>query len=178
MPSSMPMLTVIIEVIRHTPSWVWAILATLIVLGGLQLREHRPARLRVALQPLGLGAYSMWGAASLFGTHASVLAAWALGMVLAAFFTRQWPWSSGVRHDADSNRFHVPGSAWPLLLMLTVFAVRYSVVVTLVFHPDWAGHTALAMGVSALYGSLSGLFAGRALHILGHGPRAAAVATA
>lgn len=178
MPSHMPLTTVIIEVIRHTPLWVWAILALLIVLGGLQLREHHPARLRVALQPLGLGAYSLWGAASLFGMHAGVLSAWALGMGLAAWFTRRWAWSTGVQFDPRGDRFDVPASAWPLLLMLTVFAVRYSVVVTLVFHPEWAGHTALAMGVSALYGSLSGLFAGRALYILDHGPRAAAIATA
>ena len=38
MPSSTPLLIVILEVIRHTPVWVWGILALLIVLGGAQLR--------------------------------------------------------------------------------------------------------------------------------------------
>ena len=62
----------------------------------------------------------------------------------------------------------MPGSVWPLVLMMSVFAVRYSVVVTLVFHRDWAGDLAFAAGASAVYGILSGLLAGRALYILGH----------
>lgn len=166
MPSSMPLLSVISQVLRHTPSWVWAVLGLLIVLGSLQLRGRRIPRLRVALLPLGLGGYSLWGAASLFGLHAGVLLAWAVVMGLTAWFTQQLAWAPGVRHDAATDRFLVPGSAWPLVLMLTVFAVRYSVVVTLAFHRDWAGDAGVAAGASAVYGALSGLLAGRALYIL------------
>ena len=97
---------------------------------------------------------------------------------LTALSARRWAWSPGVRLDPASGRFEVPGSVWPLLLMLTVFAVRYGVVVTLVFHPDWARSPALAIGASTLYGALSGLLAGRALYILGHGRRPAAMAAA
>lgn len=178
MPSSTPLLIVILEVIRHTPVWVWGILALLIVLGGAQLRKHSLPLLRVASLPLGMGAYSLWGTALVFGVHAGVLAAWALGAGLAAWSARRWAWSPGVRLAPVSGRFEVPGSAWPLLLMLTLFALRYSVVVTLVFHPGWAGSPALAIGASTLYGALSGLLAGRALYILGHGRRPAAMAAA
>ncbi len=167
MPPSMPLFSVIAQVARHTPEWVWGVLVLLIVLGGSQLRAHRLARLRVALLPLGLGAYSAWGAVSLFGAHAGVLLAWAAGVGLTAWFTHTFAWAPGVRHDPASDHFDVPGSAWPLVLMLTVFAVRYSVVVTLVLHRDWAADAAFAACASAVYGVLSGLLAGRALYILG-----------
>lgn len=167
MPSSMPMLSVIAQVLHHTPVWVWGVLLLLIVLGSSQLRDHRVARLRVALLPISLGAYSAWGAVSLFGLHAGVLLAWAGAAGLAAWFSHTVAWAPGVRRDTASDRFDVPGSGWPLLLMLTVFALRYSVVVTLAFHRDWAADAAFAAGVSASYGVLSGLLAGRALYILG-----------
>lgn len=168
MPSSMPLSTVIFEIIRHTPTWVWAVLALLIVLGSLQLRGHGLARLRVALQPLALGGYSLWGAISLFGLHTTVVFAWALSLGLTAWVARRFAWSPGIRHEPASDRFAVPGSVWPLLLMMTVFAVRYSVVVTLVFHHELVGNMGVAAVVSAVYGGLSGLLAGRAMYILGH----------
>jgi hypothetical protein len=163
----MPLSSVILTVLSHTPTWVWGVLALLVVLGGLQLRAQRPPRLRVALLPLALGAYSAWGAVSLFGLHASVLLAWATGWGLAVALTRQLVWAQGVRHDAATDRFELPGSVWPLVLMLSVFAVRYTVVVTLAFHHDWAADAGFAAVASAAYGALSGLLAGRALFILG-----------
>jgi hypothetical protein len=164
----MPLFTVILEVIRHTPHWVWAVLALLIVLGVSQLRARRLGRLPVALLPLALGGYSLWGAISLFGLHTAVVAAWALAMALTAWVARRFAWSPGIRHEPASDRFALPSSVWPLVLMLTVFAVRYSVVVTLVFHREWGGDMGFATGASAVYGVLSGLLAGRALYILAH----------
>jgi hypothetical protein len=178
MPPDTPLLTVIVQVLRHTPLWVWGVLAGLILLGGLQFRELRSPRRGVALMPLGLGMYSLWGAVSLFGLHAGVVTAWMLGAAGAALWSRRWPWAPGVGHDTGTDRFTVPGTPWPLLLMLTVFALRYGVVVTLVLHRDWPGHAMLAVGASAGYGVLSGLMAGRALYILSHGPRATALAAA
>lgn len=71
-----------------------------------------------------------------------------------------------VHPDPGAGRFDVPGSAWPLVLMLTVFAVRYGVAVRLAFHPDEASHASFAAITSVVYGGLSGLLAGRALSIL------------
>lgn len=167
MPPSMPLSSVVVAIVSHTPAWVWAVLALLIVLGASQLRAHRLPRWRVALLPLGLGAYSAWGAVSLFGLHPGVLLAWGAAMVGTASITQPLRWAPGVRHDAANDRFEVPGSGWPLVLMLTVFAVRYTVVATLAFHPGWVADAAFAAGASAAYGILSGLLAGRALFILG-----------
>lgn len=177
MPASMPLSLVVLEVLRHTPQWVWGVLALLVVLGSLQLRMHRLPGWRVLMQPLALGAYSLWGASSTFGTGPLVLASWLAG---AALFTRTGAalgLPHGVRHDAMQDRFEVPGSAVPLLLMLGVFVQRYAVAVTLVFHPAWRSE-ALCIGVAAFaYGAFSGLFAGRALVIrrsAGAAPRWAA----
>lgn len=168
MPASMPLGPVILAVIGHTPWWVWGILAALVVLGSLQLRDHSLPRLRVLSQPIALGAYSLWGTTAAFGAHAAVLAAWGAGLVATLLLARRLRWPEAVRHDAATNRFHVPGSMVPLALMLTIFAVRYVVAVTLVFHHGWASDAAFAAAASGVYGALSGLFGGRALNILRH----------
>lgn len=166
MPTSSSPFPVIVAVVNHTPPWVWGVLLSLVVLGSLQLRAGDVPRLRVALLPLGLSAYSVWGAVSLFGLHTSVLLAWVTGAAVATSLTHSLAWAPGVRHDPSTDRFHVPGSVWPLLLMLAVFAVRYGVTVTLALHHDWATDPMFASGVCAVYGSLSGLLTGRTLSIL------------
>ena len=163
MLTSPPPSIVLIEILRHTPHWVWAILAAITALGVMQLREHRVSRGRLLLAPIGLGAYSLWGASSVFGLAA--VPAWLAGMALALLANRALRWPRTVEMAAD-GRFTLRGSAWPLLVMWSLFALRYAVAVTLVFHPALAHDGALAIGVVALYGALSGLFTARALRVL------------
>lgn len=156
---------VITEIIKHTPGYVWAILGALIVLGAMQLRDHRVTRARLALAPVGLGAFSLWGATMAFGAHGGVIAAWVLGIALAFAANRFLEWPRDVRVDS-SGGFALRGSPWPLVAMLGIFMLRYTVAVTLVFHRDWATDTAFSLALALAYGALSGLFAARALRIL------------
>jgi len=67
---------------------------------------------------------------------------------------------------AADGRFVLHGSPWPLLLMWAVFALRYAVAVVLALHPGALRGGAAAIGLTALYGALSGLFAARAWRVL------------
>ncbi|HEX7436967.1 MAG TPA: DUF6622 family protein [Caldimonas sp.] len=161
----LPLSIVITEIIRHTPGYVWALLAALVVLGGLQLRDHRVPRARLALAPVGLGAFSLLGATMAFGAHGGVVGAWVLGMALVFAANRFLRWPRDVRADG-SGGFALRGSPWPLVAMLGIFMLRYAVAVTLVFHREWATDTAFSLALALAYGALSGLFAARALRIL------------
>lgn len=175
--SGLPLPVVISEIIRHTPGYVWAILAALIALGATQLRDHRATRARLALAPLGLGAFSVWGATMAFGTGSAVIASWVLGMGLAFVANRWLQWPRDVRPDG-SGGFALRGSPWPMVAMLSIFMLRYTVAVTLVFHHDRAADPAFSLPVALAYGALSGLFAARALRILRSAPRPPALASA
>ena len=177
MPSDLPFWTVVSQVIRHTPPYVWAILAALVALGLLQWRDHTLTRARLALAPIGLGAYSLWGTTMAFGVRPIVVAAWLAGMALAIGANRWLRWPRDVRPTAD-GRFALRASPWPLIAMLSVFSLRYAVAVTLIFHRDWAAHAGFALPMALVYGVLSGLFAARALRILRSAPRASAWAPA
>lgn len=163
MNTSPPLSFVVVEILKHTPHWVWLILAAITLLGVMQLREHRIPRIRLLIAPIVLGVYSLWGASSVFG--AAAVPAWLAGMVLALLANRALRWPRTVEVAAD-GRVVLRGSPWPLLLMWALFAMRYAVAVTLVFHPAWARDGVMAIGVAALYGLLSGLFTARAWRVL------------
>ena len=161
--NSMPMSTVILQIALLTPSWVWGILAAITLLGALQMREHQMTRVRLLLAPIGLGAYSLWGAAAVFGIDAA--AAWLAGMALAFAINHKLQWPRSVT-PLGNGRFALEGSPWPLLLMWTIFMLRYALAVKLVFQPALAQQTVWAIGAPLVYGTLSGLFAARAWRVL------------
>ena len=165
MPSNLPLATVVVEIIKHTPAYVWLILLALVALGALQMRDHTMTRGRLVLAPVGLGAFSLWGATSAFGADADIVAAWAIGVALGIAAARGLRWPRQVRLDAQ-GRFALQGSPWPLVAMLSIFALRYAVAVSLVLYPELASVLLFDLGMALAYGALSGLFAGRALRIL------------
>lgn len=161
-----PLSVVILEVLKHTPLYVWGILAALVVFGSLQVRDQVVGRMRVLALPVGLGAFSLWGAASAFGVTWAALAAWALGMSAMLSVARWVQWPRNVEFLPERDAFAVRGSVLPLVAMLAVFAVRYVTTVTLVLHPQWRGVAAVEIVGSLGYGLLSGVFAMRARTIL------------
>ena len=171
MRPDVPLLAVIGPVVSHTPLYVWAILAALIAAGLLQWRTLRMTRTRLLVAPIALGALALWSVSNAFGFHPTVLGAWLLGVVLSLVVNQlllRWP--GNVRVDGDA--YVIPGSPWPLVLMLATFLMRYAVAVTLVFHPDWRADLAFATEIALLYGAFSGMFTARAVRILTSGPRA------
>jgi hypothetical protein len=169
-----PLGTVIVAILSHTPGYVWAILAALVLLGSLQLRRQRMSRMRLLIAPVAMGALSLWSVTTAFGTKPAVIAAWLLGIGAAWLANRALRWPRDVRSDGDA--FVVAGSPWPLALMLAIFALRYAVAVSLVFHPEWRADPVFAAPMALLYGALSGMFTARAVRILTSGPEVRRVA--
>jgi hypothetical protein len=171
----LPLSTVIVQIIRHTPLWVWGILAAITLAGARQLRDHEMTRVRLLLAPLGLGGYSLWSAGAVFGIDAA--AAWLAGLLLAFAINHKLQWPRAVQVAGD-GRFALKGSLWPLLLMWTIFMLRYALAVKLVFQPTLAREAAWAIAAPLVYGTLSGLFAARAWRVLQWGSTPARVQTA
>jgi hypothetical protein len=177
MTGNIPLGLLVLEILRRTPSWVWAILAALILLGLNQMRDRTISRTRLLLTPIGLGLYSLSGAAAMFGPRPEVIVAWLAGLALAIATNRVLQWPRDARPDGRGN-FTVPGSAWPLVLMMAIFALRYVGNVALAFHHDWAGDAAFSLGMALAYGSLSGLFTARAIRVLASAGAAPSLASA
>lgn len=175
-------LTMIGQILRHTPLWVWALLAALLALGASQLRARRVSRARLLLLPAVLTALGLLSTATSFRPPAAALAAWALAFAAAAAFGQRLPLPRGARWDARSRSLQLPGSALPLLLIVAIFTLRYAGGVSLALHPQWSASLAAALPMAAAYGAIAGTFTGRALGLLRAArpptPAAAAAATA
>lgn len=162
------------QVVDHTPVYVWGLLVFCLVMGVKQSQDQLLSRQRLLIVPAIWTAFGLWGIASAFGLQAQSLAAWALGLGSVVVTLRQMPWPQGVRFDQGSGRFHVPGSWGPMAMIMGIFMAKYLVGASLAMLPQLAQATAFGLGVSTLYGALSGLFIARSLHILRHGGGASA----
>ena len=153
----------LLQIVAHTPPWVWGLLVALIAFGTWQSLPRRLTIRRVVVLPLVLLALSLAGVASTFGLTAAALAPWGLGLVAAFVLGRAHVGPRGARWDAATALLHVPGSGLPLALILLLFVLKYGVGVTLALQPGLAHDAGFDAVVGLAYGSFSGLFVARAL---------------
>ncbi len=151
-----------IEIVRHTPIWVWGLLAVLIALGLSQTRDRQMGLERVTILPLAMIALSVSGVLSAFGHLPIALGGWALGVGAALVLGRRFTAARGAAWSSQSAKLHVPGSWLPLVLIVALFALKYCAGISLSMHPELAVDAAFAGPMSLAYGSFSGLFLARA----------------
>jgi hypothetical protein len=153
------------QIIVHTPIWVWVLLAVLIAVGSSQLAQRRITPLRATLVPLLLSALSLAGVLTALARPELALPAWVAcaAVVCAAMLSRAAP--VGTAWDAVAGRFVVPGSAVPLVAMMGLFLTKYAVGVSFALTPSLHRDLAFTVGVAVIYGSFAGLFLGRAARL-------------
>lgn len=156
----------LIHILQGTPSWVYGLLASLLVLGAVQTADRRASLTRVMLLPLAMTGLAAWGVVGTFGSHGPALALWLAGLSATALVVLGRPVPAGVRWDSWQEQFHIAGSWLPMLLILGIFFTKYTVGVTLALHPALAHDARLALPVSLLYGAFSGIFVGRAARLV------------
>lgn len=157
----------IIEILRRTPPWVFALFVLLLYLGYAQSRKRTVTTARLAILPVLMPTLSLSGVLSVFGADPVALSCWLAGLIAAAVLVRAIGVPKGVAYSPDSRTFSVPGSWWPLALIMAIFFARYAVTVALAMNPSLARLAAFAAAVGATYGLPSGYFVARALNIRG-----------
>lgn len=155
-------------IVKQTPTWVWGLLAALLALGLSQLRSRKVSLARMTLLPLAMTGLSLWGTVSAFGGSpliGYVLLAWLSGAALMTGLIAPQAAQAGSRYDAASRSYRVPGSWMPLLLILGIFLIKYTVGVELAMQASLANDGNYTLIVGALYGLSSGTFVGRAARL-------------
>jgi len=169
---------IISAVVSHVPTWVWAILAFILVMGVRQSRDQLIARARLLILPLAWAAFGAWGVAQSFGLHLLPLLAWAAGLALGLRLVTRSGWPGRARFDAGSQRFFVPGSWLPMALMLGIFSAKFALGFSLALRPALAQAPLAALGFALLFGALGGVLLGRSRNILACAPVAGTLARA
>lgn len=155
----------LIQILAGTPSWVFALFALLLWLGGKQLLSHRLSLARATSMPVAMAALSIYGVLPVFSRQPIAVLGWATAALVAGFLVLRRPLPNTTHYDAAARRFHLGGSAVPLVLTMGVFFTKYTVGVQLAMHPALTGDLAFALCVGVLYGAFSGIFMARSLRL-------------
>jgi hypothetical protein len=149
----------ILEIFKRTPTWVWAILAALVVLGAIQLRDRLVKRYTVLIAPAAFLVVGLMASAR----GSTGLVVWALSVAMVAIATYVvWRPTGGASYVAEGDQLQMPGSAIPMLLMLSIFVLNYAINVWLAINPALRAESAWQVIPALVLGTLSGVFIGRA----------------
>jgi len=155
------------QILTHTPLWVFVLFFGLVYLGYVQSRTRRVSRNRLIVLPVAMLGWSLYSVWSTFDAHLTALAAWACawGAVVAIGLARG-P-SRSASYDAGTAQFTVAGSWVPLALMMGIFFFKYAVAVVHATNHGLLDTIVAVVVVAGTYGVFSGLFMARAVRVLG-----------
>jgi hypothetical protein len=155
-------MTTAINIVAHTPWWVFAVLALLLGLGVQALRPRVVPLWRLLVTP---GIFISWGLISLVLRLASASPLVLLDWLVAAAGGGMLAWIS-IRPGQmriDAAGIAVPGSALPLVRNMLIFSAKYTLTVAAVLAPAQQAH--LALWDIAVSGMSAGYFLGWLAHV-------------
>ena len=155
----------LLQIILHTPKWVFAVFVLLLWLGCKQLMSGSVSLAKVTVIPIAMTGLSLAGVISAFGDSPGALLGWAVAAAALGLVVLQQPLPPSTRYDRAEREFQVAGSAVPLVLMMGIFFTKYVVGVALAMHPELRQQASFAVAVPMLYGAFSGIFAARAVRL-------------
>ncbi len=155
----------LIQILKHTPIWVFCLFFILLSLGFLQSKTRTVNRRRVITIPCAMLVLSFFGVISAFGPIYAGLLAWFIGITAASWLGFKLGIIKGVTYSKENQTFLIPGSWIPFILMMALFFTKYAVNVLLAMQLTIIQSAEFIVLVSCLYGCFSGLFFSRLLVI-------------
>ncbi len=155
----------LMQILAHTPTWVFALFGILVLLGGKQLVPNTTSLTRVAVMPIAMMGFSIYGVLSAFAAMPLAMVGWAIAAAVLGLVVSRMPLPASTRYAAATRTFHAAGSPIPLALMMGIFFTKYIVGVSVAMHPELPANLGFALSIGTLYGAFSGIFAARALRL-------------
>jgi hypothetical protein len=152
-----------IGIITGTPLWVWALLAFLLFIGIRGVRPTTASFARLAILPVVFLAWGLSGFATSYGLRPVGIAVWIAALVIGVGFG--WLVARSIEIHADKERglVRLPGNALNLVLILIIFATKYTLGVLAGLQPSITGELLYMVTDVGVSGLLTGMFAGRLL---------------
>ncbi|SFC26306.1 DUF6622 family protein [Collimonas sp. OK412] len=154
------------QIISHTPTWVWALLAFLVYRGVVASADREVTLKKVSIIPLVMLALSWQGIAATFGVTPLTVGCWLASAGIAAALNWQLFRKDRIVAYPERGVLFQRGSWLPLALMMAIFVTKYAVAVLLAIQPPLAHNAVFAAAICALYGVFNGMFIGRLLRIV------------
>lgn len=155
----------LIEILSHTPLWVFGLFISLLVLGVKQSRGRSVKAHMIFLLPIGMLILSFVGLTSSFGLSLMPVLLWVTSLLLLSYINFRFFPLRSLQHDKVENKYQLQGSWIPLVLMMAIFFTKYLVGIASALNPNLLLSLQFIVVLSMLYGIFSGIFIGRAISI-------------
>lgn len=146
----------LVDILRGTPAWVYALFAYLLWMGGRRLRTRVRSVQSTWVAPLLFVAWGLSGLAGRGGSLSSTLACWIAGAAAGVAIGYRIEPAPSV--DRAARTVLQPGSVIPLLRNLAIFGAHYLLHVAAVINPGAASR--LLAGDVVVSGLGAGYFVG------------------
>lgn len=156
----------IIQILAHTPIWVYPLFLLLLVFGFIQTRTRNVRRIPALLLPASMSALSLAGIISSFGLTTIPLAAWGTALTMATAVGYTFFRDTRLHSNATDGTFLMPGSWVPLVVMMAIFFTKYLYAVMNAFNPEIFSTPIFIGTLSAVYGLFSGYFSSRTVNLI------------
>lgn len=152
----------LLQILQHTPLWVFGLLIGLIFLGYNQTKIRKISTRRLAILPIAMLCLSAAGVWSTFSTSPLGFIAWLSGIsiMLAIFAWLEYP--KNIIYSSSEQLYTIPGSWLAFTLIMLIFFTKYTVAVLLIRNSALHQATFFIIGICTLYGLSSGWFFARA----------------
>jgi len=153
----------LMQMLTHTPLFVWAILAFLIVRGVLATRERDANIRKLFIIPAVMLVMALQDIATRFGLHGAALAAWGAGVLATAlpiWFLGRARIVAGSTEGNTAGSLRLRGSWAPLCVMLALFAIKYAAIVATILNPQLRQDALFTVALCAASGLSNGYFLG------------------
>jgi hypothetical protein len=152
----------LLQILQHTPIWVFGLFIGLVFLGYTQTKTRLLSVQRLIIFPIVMLSLSALGIASSFGVHFLSFTLWLCGIAVA-FTINHWIASPrGAHYISAEQVFSLPGSWLPMVLIMVIFFTKYLVGVLLALHPETIHQHSFVVSACLLFGLSSGFFFARA----------------
>jgi hypothetical protein len=149
-----------IKIISNTPVYVWVLLAYL-MWGGLRARKTYMISWKALLaMPLIMLSWSLY--ANVKNYPPLSLCLWGVSITLGIWLGTLTVRHLGMRFDKQKQLIEIAGNWTPLILSISIFALRYFLGTTYGLHPELRGN-GLLLGIENIATIVSGMFSGRLL---------------
>ncbi len=155
--------------LQHIPLWVLGLFIGLVALGWLQTRTRQVRKLQLLGAKVALTAVTLFSVVQLWWPTpwlAIALISWALTSLFVSWALSQSAAPTGASYNPVTQRFTLPGSWMPLALFMAIFACKFVVGMLSAVAPEHIRRLPAAIGISALYGLLSGIVIARVWRLL------------
>lgn len=150
----------LIQILGHTPLYVWAVLALLVYLGVIAMRTREVKVSKIFIIPVIMLVLSLQDVFAKFGYTGAAFFAWIVAAAATMLLVRRFS-AARITQASTAGSVIIRGSTTPLLMMMAVFATKYGASVAVAIAPYLRADVGFSAALCALFGILNGYFFGR-----------------